>query len=98
MPGEEIERLERALRQAHQELEQLRARAGRATNQLRQATIALERTERELARLLALEADFERSRDAQYWLDVLESSLSWRITAPLRRLSALAERRARRGR
>ena len=58
---------------------------------------ALESAETEIAQLPALRHEVARSRDAAYWLAVIQSSFSWRITAPLRAVTrALGRLRGRR--
>jgi hypothetical protein len=78
------------------ELEAERARRRRAEGQAARAVAALERAERELALLRELEAECADLRNARYWLDVLESSLSWRLTRPLRWATRQVSRSARR--
>lgn len=75
------------LRELQQELELARARETRLQIANHRLAEALEQAARQLADLTTLREDAEigrRAGDAALRLQVLESSLSWRLTAPLR--------------
>ncbi len=47
---------------------------------------ALEEAERELSELPAIRAELKTSREAAYWLAAIQSSWTYRLANPLRRL------------
>ena len=79
--------IERRLHAAERGLAQAQARERDARAQAARLVVALERAECEGARAAALEAQLRRPQDAEYWLDVVQSLLSWRLTRQLRWLS-----------
>ena len=72
------------LRKARAELALLRRRDGALQAQIKQLTRALEASEQQLAEVPGLREELDAARDSAYWLDVTKSSLSWRLTRPLR--------------
>jgi hypothetical protein len=81
--------LDERVAQLEREVAQLRGREASWRAERRRLLAALESAETEAADLPALRHEAERNRDAAYWLAVTRSSLSWRITAPLRALGRL---------
>jgi hypothetical protein len=90
LPSEQrVARLER-------ELAQLRGREATWRTERNRLLAALAEAEREVAELPALRYEAEVTRDATYWLSVIQSSWSWRLTSPLRAASRIASRVLRR--
>ncbi|HEV7459400.1 MAG TPA: hypothetical protein VGN78_02595 [Solirubrobacteraceae bacterium] len=75
---------ERQVDALHRRLAQAHAREHRAREETARLGRALERAERDRLRVEALEAQLRDPHHAEYWLDVLQSSFSWRVTRPLR--------------
>lgn len=83
------------LRSLQHELELARATEARLRHDNQRLARALEQAERQLAYLPTLREDAEVGREAPgaaYRLQVLEHSLSWRLTRPIRSLSMEARR------
>jgi hypothetical protein len=89
-PGEE--RLARRVAVLERELSQMRGREAAWREERRRLVDALAAAEREAADLPALRAEAAASRDAAYWLAVIESSWTWRAAAPLRAAGRAARR------
>jgi hypothetical protein len=83
VPGSTVD-LERQLDAMHRRLAQSHARERRAREETVRLGRALERAERDRLRVESLEAQLRGPQDAEYWLDVVQSSFSWRVTRPLR--------------
>ena len=73
-----------ALSRAQAELAMLRRREAAYVAQIKQLTRALETSEQELAAVPGLRDELDAARDSAHWLEVTQSSLSWRVTRPLR--------------
>ena len=89
-------RLERRVAELERELAQTRAREKIWSAERSRLLAALEEAEREIGEVPALRYEAEVTRDTAYWLAVVQSSWSWRITGPLRAASRLAGRVLRR--
>ena len=81
-----------ALSRAQAELATLRRREASYEAQIKQLTRALETAEQELAAVPGLREELDAARDSVHWLEVTQSSLSWRLTRPLRWLTRLVRR------
>jgi hypothetical protein len=84
--------LEQRIAELERELARMRGREERWRTERSQLLEALEAAERELAELPALRRELQDTRDTWYWLTVVQSSLSWRLTRPLRALSRVGGR------
>jgi Zn-dependent oligopeptidase len=84
--------VEAALSRAQAEIATLRRREASYEAQIKQLTQALETAEQELADVPGLRDELEAARDSAHWLEVTQSSLSWRVTRPLRWLTGLVRR------
>jgi predicted nucleic acid-binding Zn-ribbon protein len=71
-------------RRARAEVAVLRRREAVLQAQITQLTRALEAAEQQLAELPRLRDELAAADDAAHWLDVTQTSLSWRLTRPLR--------------
>jgi hypothetical protein len=90
--------LEHRVAELERELAQMRGREAGWQAERGRLVAALEEAEREVADLPALQYEAEVTRDTAYWLAVVQSSWSWRLTRPLRAVSRLAGRVRRRPR
>jgi hypothetical protein len=88
--------LERRVAELERELAQMRGRETNWRAERGRLLAALEAAEREVADLPALQYEAEVTRDTAYWLAVVQSSWSWRLTRPLRAVSRFAGRLRRR--
>jgi hypothetical protein len=84
--------LEQRVAELERELAQMRGREAGWQAERSRLLAALEAAEREVADLPALEYEAEVTRDTAYWLAVVQSSWSWRLTRPLRAVSRLGGR------
>jgi hypothetical protein len=84
--------LEQRIAELERELARMRGREESWRTERGQLLEALETAERELAELPALRRELQDTRDTGYWLAVVQSSLSWRLTRPLRAISRLGGR------
>jgi hypothetical protein len=84
--------LEHRVAELERELAQMRGREATWQAERGRLLAALEAAEREVADLPALQYEAEVTRDTAYWLAVVQSSWSWRLTRPLRAVSRLAGR------
>jgi hypothetical protein len=84
VPGADVASIERRALALERRLAQAQARERRARAEAGHLARALEEAERDRARLADLEAQLRGPHEAEYWLDVVQSSLSWRVTRPLR--------------
>jgi hypothetical protein len=89
--------LEQRIAELERELARMRGREESWRTERGQLLEALETAERELAELPALLRELQDTRDTGYWLAVVQSSLSWRVTRPLRALGRLGGRLRGRG-
>ena len=89
--------LEERVAVLQREVAQLRGREASWRAERTRLLAAFETAERELAELPAIRHEADVNRDTAYWLAVVQSSLSWRLTRPLRALSRLGTRLRRRG-
>jgi hypothetical protein len=78
--------------EVERELARLRGREATWRQERRLLLAALNAAEREIADLPALRRELSETRDAGFWLAVTQSSLSWRVTRPLRAAGRLAAR------
>jgi hypothetical protein len=85
-------RLERRVAELERELAQMRGREEIWRAERSRLLTALATAEGEVAELPALRQETQRARDAAYWLAVVQSSWSWRLTRPLRAATRLAGR------
>ena len=90
--------LEHRVAELERELAQMRGHEATWQAERGRLLVALEAAEREVADLPALQYEAEVTRDTAYWLAVVQSSWSWRLTRPLRAVSRLAGRVRRRPR
>jgi hypothetical protein len=90
--------LEHRVAELERELAQMRGREATWRAERSRLLGALEAAEREVADLPALQYEAEVTRDTAYWLAVVQSSWSWRLTRPLRAVSRVAGRVRRRPR
>jgi hypothetical protein len=90
--------LEQRVAELERELAQMRGRERSRHAERIRLLAALEAAEQEVADLPALQYEAEVTRDTAYWLAVVQSSWSWRLTRPLRAVSRLAGRVRRRPR
>jgi hypothetical protein len=90
--------LEHRVAELERELAQMRGREATWRSERSRLLAALEAAEREVADLPALQYEAEVTRDTAYWLAVVQSSWSWRLTRPLRAVSRLGRRVRRRPR
>jgi hypothetical protein len=90
--------LEQRVAELERELAQMRGRETSWHAERSRLLAALEAAEQEVADLPALQYEAEVTRDTAYWLTVVQSSWSWRLTRPLRAMSRLAGRVRRRPR
>jgi DNA-binding IclR family transcriptional regulator len=88
-PGPEAPATTDRVAELERELARLRGREAGWRQERRRLLAALEAAERELVDLPALEHELRAARDTGYWLEVVQSSLSWRITRPLRAAARL---------
>jgi hypothetical protein len=88
--GREV--LERRITELEREIAQLLGREGAWRTERTRLLAALAAAEAEVAELPALRQEAETARDTAYWLAVVQSSLSWRITRPLRAISCAGAR------
>jgi hypothetical protein len=95
--GSDTAALERRIAELERDVSQLRGREAAWRTERERLLAALEEAEREVVELPALRREAEMTRDTAYWLAVVQSSLSWRLTAPLRAVTR-AGGRLRRGR
>jgi hypothetical protein len=84
--------LEQRIAELERDLARMRGREERWRTERSQLLEALDAAEAELAELPALRRELQDTRDTGYWLTVVQSSLSWRLTRPLRALSRLGGR------
>ena len=84
--------LEQRVAELARELAQMRGREAGWQAERSRLLDALEAAEREVADLPALQYEAEVTRDTAYWLAVVQSSWSWRLTRPLRAVSRLGGR------
>jgi hypothetical protein len=84
--------LEHRVGELERELAQMRGREATWQAERSRLLAALEAAEQEVADLPALQYEAEVTRDTAYWLSVVQSSWSWRLTRPLRAVSRLAGR------
>ena len=96
--GEAQALLEARVAALERELAQLRGRESEWRTERARLLEALHSAERELADLPALRSELEATRDSAYWLSVTRSSLTWRLTAPLRAAGRSLRRLGRRPR
>src|SRR5436190_22044738 len=71
-------------RRPEAELAVLRRREALLEAQISQLTRALEAAEQQLAKVPRLRDELDAAREADYWLEMTKTSLSWRLTRPLR--------------
>jgi hypothetical protein len=95
--GSDAATLERRIAELERDVAQLRGREAAWRTERARLLAALEAAEREVVEVPALRHEAELTRDTAYWLAVVQSSLSWRLTAPLRAVTR-AGGRLRRGR
>ena len=88
--------LEHRVAELERKLAQVRGREANWQAERSRLLAALDAAEREVADLPALQYEAEVTRDTAYWLAVVQSSWSWRLTRPLRAVSRLAGRVRRR--
>jgi Tfp pilus assembly protein FimV len=97
--GEQRRRaLEHRVAELERELAEMRAHEAAWSAERGRLLAALEAAEREVVDLPALRHQAEITSDTAYWLAVVQSSWSWRLTRPLRaatRLGSLLRRRVR---
>jgi hypothetical protein len=84
--------LEHRVGELERELAQMRGREATWQAERSRLLAALEAAEQEVADLPALQYEAEVTRDTAYWLSVVQSSWSWRLTRPLRAVSGMARR------
>jgi hypothetical protein len=90
--------LEQRIAELERELAQMRGREAGWRTERGRLVAALEAAEREVAELPSLRYEMEVTRDTAYWLAVVQSSWSWRLTRPLRAAGRLGGRLRRRRR
>jgi hypothetical protein len=83
---------ERRIAELQRELARMRGREATWRAERSRLLAALAEAERELVELPALRYEAEVTRDTAYWLAVVQSSWSWRLTRPLRTVSRLVAR------
>jgi hypothetical protein len=88
--------LEQRVADLERQLAQMRGREVGWQAERSRLLAALEAAEQEVADLPALQYEAEVTRDTAYWLTVVQSSWSWRLTRPLRAMSRFAGRVRRR--
>ena len=85
------------LAELERELARLRANDAAMRRERRRLLAALEAAEGEVAELISLRHEVAETRDAVYWLAVMQSSRIWRMAAPFHAARRALRRAAGRG-
>jgi chromosome segregation ATPase len=89
----EAARLRERIAELERELARLRANDARMRLERQRLLGALDAAEAEVSELTSLRHEVAETRDAVYWLAVVQSSRAWRLAAPLRAARRVLRRR-----